>query len=449
MRSAVLAVLLAVIFPLEARAQILDSILSKVNAALDAAKAARAAAEEMRTNLRAGIADLTGDLKTMIDDAVADAKSFIKEESDGRAAFLPGGQCAEVCTAFRTDLIGTLTGVRDLSSEIFDVMDLGAQPDVSPLITAVQLAPGRMLYPLYRVSSRVLSSGLADRLHATVGDLQVLREVVVQDSEASKPGQIVSSKTLEPLPPVCGAMLEKAEIIEHAAGGVTITAAVLRLVGKLFDMKGETTFDGYAATWGWVGGVIKGNKRKETGDLLEGVSEGMSRVADHAREKLLYCTLLGVREQTKSSLEEINARLDRLTNPPNLDVPVSSRASQTSVDAIGADVKTLLGLGGGGGSTGNGLVLRTQIERGLADDGPVLSVFYLPETFGGLLDLVREIVADSITQNLAAGRDVQNAARFLERGDAAKTESQFRQAYDLYQIAYLRSTSQRPPKGEK
>src|SRR5947207_2874747 len=99
--------------------------------------------------------------------------------------------------------------------------------------------------------------------------------------------------------------------------------------------------------------------------------------------------------------------------------------------------------------SGNGLVLRTQIERGRADDGPVLSVFYLHESFGGLLDLVREIVADSITQNQAAGRDVQNAPRLLEAGDAASATSHFREAYDLYQTAYLRSTSQRPEKREK
>ena len=85
----------------------------------------------------------------------------------------------------------------------------------------------------------------------------------------------------------------------------------------------------------------------------------------------------------------------------------------------------------------------------MVHDGPVLSVFYLPESFGGLLGLVRDIVADSIAQNTAAGRDVQNASRFLERGDAAGAALQFRQAYDLYQTAYLRSTSQRPAKGEK
>jgi hypothetical protein len=332
---------------------------------------------------------------------------------------------------------------------MFEVVDIEGQPDVSPLITAVQLAPGRILYPLYRVSSRVLSAGLADRLHATVSDLRVLREVVVQDVAVSKPAQRVASKTLEPLPPICDAMLEKAELIEHAAGGVTVTAAVLRVVGKLFDMKGETTFDGYAATWGWVGGVVKGNKRKETGALLEGVSEGMTRLAEHASEKLMYCTLLGVREQTNASLETIKAKLDTLTSPPNLDVPVSSRASQASVDGIAGDVKTLLGLGGGGGGTGNALVLRTQIERSLADGGPVLSVFYLPESFGGLLGLVRDMVADSITQNQAAGRDVHNASRFLARGDAASAASQFREAYELYQVAYLRSTSQRAEKPEK
>ena len=65
----------------------------------------------------------------------------------------------------------------------------------------------------------------------------------------------------------------------------------------------------------------------------------------------------------------------------------------------------------------------------------MLTVFYLPDAFGGLLDLVRDIVADSITQNLAAGREVKNATLFLERGDAAKAESHFREAYDLYQTA--------------
>jgi hypothetical protein len=443
-RSAALAVLLAIAFPLEARAQILDTILSKINSALDAAKGARAAAEEMRTNLRAGIADLTGDLKSMIDDAIEDAKSSIKDERDGREAFLPGGQCAAACSAFRADLIDTLNSVRDLSSEVFEAADLSAQADLSPLITVIQSAPGRMLYPLHRVSSRLIGPGLVSRLHATVANLQLLREV--EQGASRKPAG--SRGPLE-APDVCAAMLAKAEGVEVAATGVTVTSAVLRITGKIFDAMGETRITGTGATWGWVGATIEENKRKKIGNLLEGVSEGLARIADHSREKLMYCTLLDAREQTRTSLAAITAKLDTLTNPPNLDVPVSTRASQTSVDAIGADVKTLLGLGGGGGSMGNGLVLRTQIERGLADDGLVLSVFYLPESFGGLLDLVRDIVADSITQNLAAGREVKNAALFLERGDAAKAESHFREAYDLYQTAYLRSTSQRAQKQQK
>ena len=142
-RSAVMSVVLVAAFPLQARAQLdlLDDILARVNAAVTAAGAARAAAEEMRTSLRAGISDLTGDLRTMIDEATEDAHLIIQEEREGRDDFLPGGQCGATCTAFRADLVAVLTSVNALSNGVVEATALTGQPDLSPLIAAVESAP--------------------------------------------------------------------------------------------------------------------------------------------------------------------------------------------------------------------------------------------------------------------------------------------------------------------
>jgi len=249
--------------------------------------------------------------------------------------------------------------------------------------------------------------------------------------------------------------LSQHQSVERASYGVMGTAAIVGLVGKYFSLSGETQFEGSAAVWGWVGGTIKSNKSKKVAEALSGVSDGLSKVSTYAHNKLRYCSLLEFQAQTTASLASINANLVGLNlDLSNLDTSVSSRASQASVDGLqtslqhmGTDVATLVQLGGGDG--GNKVGLRIQIERELSTNGSVISVFYLPESFGGLLELVRETVADSLVQHEAAGYPVDHAWRLLARGDAARAQFDYRTSYAWYQTAYQRVTTQRSEKREK
>jgi hypothetical protein len=141
----------------------------------------------------------------------------------------------------------------------------------------------------------------------------------------------------------------------------------------------------------------------------------------------------------------------------HLDRPISTRATQTSVDevhttlrGVARDVSALLDAhdGGSGGGTGGSLTMRVQIERQLAEK-VALAVFYLPESHGGMLETVREVVADGIAQHQAAGFWVGDAWRSLSRGDMAKGQSDFRTSYAWYQHAYQKIISEKSDKPEK
>jgi hypothetical protein len=128
----------------------------------------------------------------------------------------------------------------------------------------------------------------------------------------------------------------------------------------------------------------------------------------------------------------------------HLDVPVSTRASQASVDGldgslkqVGVDVAALIDAHEGpGGGHASALMLRVQIERELADSTSAMPVFYLPELFGGLLETVRGIVEQNIVQHQAAGIMTLKAWDQLSRGDAARVAGDYLTSYSWYQAAY-------------
>lgn len=83
------------------------------------------------------------------------------------------------------------------------------------------------------------------------------------------------------------------------------------------------------------------------------------------------------------------------------------------------------------------LALRLQIERDLLESGGRrIASFQLPEAYGGVLELVREIVADTIDNSGDAGADVNGALAKLGQGDAAFADGDYQEAYSRYRMAY-------------
>ena len=83
--------------------------------------------------------------------------------------------------------------------------------------------------------------------------------------------------------------------------------------------------------------------------------------------------------------------------------------------------------------------LKIEIEKALADtnDNKRLSYFYLPQSQGGLLELVRQTVQEAIDANLAAGIPVGNAQSWFTKANASFASGQYKAAYDLYGKAYI------------
>jgi hypothetical protein len=106
---------------------------------------------------------------------------------------------------------------------------------------------------------------------------------------------------------------------------------------------------------------------------------------------------------------------------------------QTGVDTANANIQALAANVG----ANNDLNIRLHIEEDLANPGnhPV-ALFELPAVQGGYLELSRSIVADIIQQTTASGQSVGNAQAFLTSGDDARAAGRFKEAYAAYGKAY-------------
>ncbi|MFA6957924.1 MAG: hypothetical protein WC538_18815 [Thermoanaerobaculia bacterium] len=86
------------------------------------------------------------------------------------------------------------------------------------------------------------------------------------------------------------------------------------------------------------------------------------------------------------------------------------------------------------------LNLRLAIERVLqAGEGSELAMFQLPRPWGQL-ELVREIVSDSIDGVLAVGGVVNQAGKYLSKGDDYFRQSKYKEAFEEFQKAYRELT---------
>ncbi len=443
-RSVACAAALVLCVPRGAHAQlgeildIVQNIQSRVTTAISQAQAARVAAEEIRTQVRTGTSYLTPQLQQFIDDAIDEGRTILEEESAGMDTFAPGGQCAEVCEAFRANLVEFLAQSVDLTDAVLESTGAPVNPDLSQLVTLAQLAPPRLLYPMYRMFQEVLASDLTDRVRGIIPETRFVIPLVMQTAQ-------------DP----CGPIVQHAERIQRWTTGATAVGVVVQVIGGVFKVIGETEFAGEVGVAGFVSGTIKQNRRKQVGEFFNVLATIIDKASTFGTTKVRYCLIFAFQDETSAALAAMQATLSGLNlDLANLDQPVSSRATQASVDevhstlqGVARDVTLLLDQHGGNpGDPGGSLTLRVQVERQMRSGEGPLSVFYLPETFGGLLEIVREIVEDTLVQHQAAGYPVGQAWHFLSKGDQARTEFDYRSAYGWYQHAYRMATIDKPRK---
>lgn len=201
----------------------------------------------------------------------------------------------------------------------------------------------------------------------------------------------------------------------------------------------------------------------------------IASACDDADHQALVAQNLDVKVSTLATQTSVNTLITNLNTlstlvNSRLDVAVSTRASQTSVNTLLTNVNNLQDsvtvfhneftanaivvnnkLDAANTKLDNlaitvsdqgALNLRIHIEDDLADPGNhPLALFGVPEANGGYLNLTRSIVADTIAKMQATGQGVGNAQAFLAAGDAARAAGDYKGAYANYGKAYRAAAS--------
>jgi hypothetical protein len=201
----------------------------------------------------------------------------------------------------------------------------------------------------------------------------------------------------------------------------------------------------------------------------------IASACDDADHQALVSQNLDVKVSTLATQTSVNTLITNLSTlstlvNTRLDVAVSTRASQTSVNTLLTNVNSLQNsvtvfhneftanaivvnnkLDAANTKLDNlaitvsdqgALNLRIHIEDDLADPGNhPLALFEVPEANGGYLNLARSIVADTIAKMQATGQGVGNAQAFLAAGDAARAAGDYKGAYANYGKAYRAAAS--------
>jgi|SRR5688572_9853444 hypothetical protein len=359
---------------------------------------------ESAQELAAGLATLGQDVRDEISEALEEVTDGIDELKAERAAFRAdaGG--------FKNDLLGLFSNLETLGNEISAFAGFPVPYEFSKERALVDHLPERGLAPLYVALAAVEGfsfSGFVDQ----VGDA------------AAAVGRLREADT-------CAEMLADPDDILATVAGVRKAGVGIKLIGKGLIAKGATGISGKPVqVAGFAGVLIENNRKKKLGNLLDGLSEVVLETASSKENMLRYCTIVNGTGQIKTILAALNLDLSAL------DSPVSSRASQASVNALAGPINLTLEAVGRLGSD-HALLLRIRIEEALADKEKRLALLSRPGSHQGLLELVREIAQDTIVQQQALQGPIQRAWDLLASADSAVALADFERAYDLYGEAY-------------
>jgi hypothetical protein len=187
------------------------------------------------------------------------------------------------------------------------------------------------------------------------------------------------------------------------------------------------------------------------------IQEAVAYADDQAAHRLLTSTRLDLKLSTRATQSSVNAlslslldldndvakvegKLDVIQNTVDRIETVVDRTEATS-DRMHIKVDALTE-GNKGQQEWLGdfrtMMTRLNIERNLLQQKPnAISLFQLPAAFDGLLDTVAMIAADTIQLNLDASQAIFGAERELQRGDQLRLVGDFAKAYEAYRSAYL------------
>ena len=136
-----------------------------------------------------------------------------------------------------------------------------------------------------------------------------------------------------------------------------------------------------------------------------------------------------------------NAKNQIITNDNTNTTNIVNNANTNKTMIINndnANTTTLINSGNANTTAISDLVMRSLIEADLAEESSGVKVgWYLtPTANGGKLDLVQQIVTQTLANIVAAGGSIGTAQSLLTQANAAKAAGNFKLAYDNYRKAY-------------
>ena len=262
---------------------------------------AKNASEEVVDRVRDGVAVLTGDLRTAIDDALADLKRIVARELSGAEyiAFTDGANScsAATCEPFRKELLSLLLNFESTANGLFAMTGLSQlQLDFQRMRGIVDDLPGRILFPLYLVfktdNGDLLGSisGLLADLNA---DLDPLQDVFNTDTSPTMPAG--------PGTPTCTAMTEDPLVFQIIIIRNAARAIALKIIAKIFDALGETSTNVDAGVHGYAHITYEDNFPKKFAAVLVAMSDSESYIAKTVKAKLEFCLKLQVIVEAEQS----------------------------------------------------------------------------------------------------------------------------------------------------
>jgi len=165
-------------------------------------------------------------------------------------------------------------------------------------------------------------------------------------------------------------------------------------------------------------------------DLLNVSLTQLNGDVAHAEAKL---DVLGATtDRIESNVNQIESTTGRIETNVN-HIEATTNRTETKIDALTQGNTNQQGFV----ADFSKLMQRVNIENNLLANNPdTISQFELPTTFGGMLDTVGLITADTIHMNLLAGQNIYGAEREISRGDALRLAGDFVKAYEAYRSAY-------------
>jgi hypothetical protein len=266
---------------------------------------------------------LVGDVREAILEAGEDLVEEVAERREFRQAFLDPDDCgnASDCALFRMNIIMLVEDLGTLSNALFIATGLDTRIETTRLTTILGRVPGRALYPLYRGFSEELNlfeSNFVNTLSFAADNIDALEDAVVSEG-----CDLILDNNNFPIP------------IEDAIRGTKITGSGMELVGGIFEAISTKSVTKEGAIWGWVGGNFQNNRLKNIGVKFTTAGKVLGKYANIVSTKLLRCTIKDDNQQIMAALGAFDPDVT------NLDVAVSSRSSQESVDGIQASVASL------------------------------------------------------------------------------------------------------------